>query len=135
MITTMHAPRAYPCRILPAVTGLSPQVVTETLYALAVPSKLTFDPAQTENAWQAFCGACRFAHAETVRMDGTRVRLFRQAVWHSKVQHTLSSLHGLAIGGSWHQPERTDAFHTPSNTGLLRPAFRPTHPLRRSSPS
>ena len=22
------------------------------------------------------CGACRFAHAETVRMDGTLVRLF-----------------------------------------------------------
>lgn len=29
-------PQSYPRRILLAVTGLSPQVVTETLYALAV---------------------------------------------------------------------------------------------------
>jgi hypothetical protein len=31
--------------------------------------------------------------------------LFRQAVMRSRVQHTLSTLHGLvlAIGGSWHK--------------------------------
>lgn len=34
--TTERAPAQYPRRILLAVTGLSPQVVTETLYALAV---------------------------------------------------------------------------------------------------
>jgi CRISPR-associated protein (TIGR02584 family) len=34
--TTMQAPHEYPRRILLVVTGLSPQVVTETLWALAV---------------------------------------------------------------------------------------------------
>lgn len=42
----MHAtaPHTYPRRILVAVTGLSPQVVTETLYALAVAADLPFVP-------------------------------------------------------------------------------------------
>ncbi len=34
--------------------------------------------------------------------------LFRQAVLRSRIQHTLSTLHGLvlAIGGAWHQDAR-----------------------------
>lgn len=39
-------PNLYPRRILLAVTGLSPQVVTETLYALAVRAESRFVPTQ-----------------------------------------------------------------------------------------
>ena len=39
-------PRAYPRRILLAATGLSPQVVTETIYALAVAGRPTFLPTE-----------------------------------------------------------------------------------------
>ncbi|MEF8766960.1 hypothetical protein [Candidatus Accumulibacter contiguus] len=40
-------PNDYPRRILVAVTGLSPQIVTETLYALAVaPSGTAFVPTE-----------------------------------------------------------------------------------------
>lgn len=39
-------PHEYPRRILLAATGLSPQVVTETLYALAVASKPAFIPTE-----------------------------------------------------------------------------------------
>lgn len=41
----MH-PESYPRRILLAVTGLSPQVVTETLYALAVSGRPAFVPTE-----------------------------------------------------------------------------------------
>jgi len=40
------APHTYPKRILLAVTGLSPQVVTETLYALAVAQSPAFVPTE-----------------------------------------------------------------------------------------
>lgn len=40
------APHAHPRRILLAVTGLSPQVVTETLYALAVAAEMPFIPTE-----------------------------------------------------------------------------------------
>lgn len=39
-------PASYPRRILLAVTGLSPQVVTETLYALAVKARPSFVPTE-----------------------------------------------------------------------------------------
>jgi len=40
-------PNDYPRRILVAVTGLSPQIVTETLYALAVaPAQAAFVPSE-----------------------------------------------------------------------------------------
>lgn len=39
-------PHTYPRRILLAVTGLSPQVATETLYALAVKKELPFVPTE-----------------------------------------------------------------------------------------
>lgn len=42
----MHEPVQYPRRILLAVTGLSPQVVTETLYALAVRRETPFVPTE-----------------------------------------------------------------------------------------
>ncbi len=42
----MKQPHDYPRRILVAVTGLSPQVVTETLYALAVKSRPPFIPTE-----------------------------------------------------------------------------------------
>lgn len=41
-----NAPHTYPRRILLAVTGLSPQVVTETLYALAVAQQPPFVPTE-----------------------------------------------------------------------------------------
>lgn len=42
----MKNPNEYPRRILVAVTGLSPQIVTETLYALAVASSPPFVPTE-----------------------------------------------------------------------------------------
>ena len=42
----MTDPAAYPRRILLAVTGLSPQIVTETLYALAVKGSPIFVPTE-----------------------------------------------------------------------------------------
>ena len=42
----MQPPHEYPRRILVAVTGLSPQVVTETLYALAVEANPAFLPTE-----------------------------------------------------------------------------------------
>ncbi len=42
----MPAPREYPRRILLAVTGLSPQILTETLYALAVGQPQAFVPTE-----------------------------------------------------------------------------------------
>lgn len=42
----MHSPNEYPRRILVAVTGLSPQIVTETLYGLAVASPYPFVPTE-----------------------------------------------------------------------------------------
>ncbi|RMG30286.1 MAG: TIGR02584 family CRISPR-associated protein [Gammaproteobacteria bacterium] len=41
-----NAPHEYPRRILLAVTGLNPQVVTETLYALAVRQRPAFVPTE-----------------------------------------------------------------------------------------
>lgn len=41
-----ESPESYPRRILLAVTGLSPQVVTETLYVLAVQAKPAFVPTE-----------------------------------------------------------------------------------------
>ncbi|HMW16851.1 MAG TPA: CRISPR-associated ring nuclease Csm6 [Accumulibacter sp.] len=47
MHATRHHPADYPRRILVAVTGLSPQIVTETLYALAVaPAERAFVPTE-----------------------------------------------------------------------------------------
>ena len=42
----MRSPNEYPRRILVAVTGLSPQIVTETLYGLAVASSCPFVPTE-----------------------------------------------------------------------------------------
>ena len=42
----MFEPQHFPRRILLAVTGLSPQIVTETLYALAVQQKPAFIPSE-----------------------------------------------------------------------------------------
>ena len=41
-----NAPHSYPRRILLAVTGLSPQILTETLYVLAVSSEPAFVPTE-----------------------------------------------------------------------------------------
>jgi CRISPR-associated protein (TIGR02584 family) len=47
MTSTRQPPNEYPRRILVAVTGLSPQIVTETLYALAVaPTASAFIPTE-----------------------------------------------------------------------------------------
>ncbi|MDP2823518.1 MAG: CRISPR-associated ring nuclease Csm6 [Sulfuritalea sp.] len=45
-MNTPHAPQDYSRRILLAVTGLTPQVVTETLYALAASPAPTFVPTE-----------------------------------------------------------------------------------------
>lgn len=42
----MRLPHEFPCRILLLVTGLSPQIVTETLYALSVGSEPSFVPTE-----------------------------------------------------------------------------------------
>ena len=42
----MSDPASYPRRILLAVTGLSPQIVTETLYALAVEGEPRWMPTE-----------------------------------------------------------------------------------------
>jgi CRISPR-associated protein (TIGR02584 family) len=42
----MSDPAAYPRRILLAVTGLSPQIVTETLYALGVKGSPVWVPTE-----------------------------------------------------------------------------------------
>ena len=42
-----NLPATYPRRILLAVTGLSPQIVTETLHALAIGNDTPFIPTET----------------------------------------------------------------------------------------
>jgi CRISPR-associated protein (TIGR02584 family) len=44
--TSPHQPSAYPRRVLLAVSGLSPQIVTETIYALASDSQAPFVPTE-----------------------------------------------------------------------------------------
>lgn len=41
-------------------------------------SNRSYPPVQLNEQWivSIWCGACRFAHAETVRFDGTLTRLF-----------------------------------------------------------
>jgi hypothetical protein len=46
MATHLRTPEAYPRRVLLAVTGLTPQVVTETLYGLAVARDRAFVPTE-----------------------------------------------------------------------------------------
>lgn len=47
MLDAHQQPHQFPRRLLVAVTGLSPQIVTETLYALAVaPSASAFLPTE-----------------------------------------------------------------------------------------
>ena len=61
----MTDPAAYPRRILLAVTGLSPQIVTETLYALAVKGNPAWVPTEIRHDHDAAGrakGAEHFAH-------------------------------------------------------------------------
>jgi CRISPR-associated protein (TIGR02584 family) len=84
-------PHGYPRRILLAVTGLTPQVVTETLYALAVASDLPWSPTEVhllttrEGAARArltllsdepgwFHRLCRDYHLRDVSFDATAIR-------------------------------------------------------------
>jgi CRISPR-associated protein (TIGR02584 family) len=46
MVPQFERPESYPRRILLAVTGLSPQILTETLYALAVKRKPAWIPTE-----------------------------------------------------------------------------------------
>lgn len=48
-----------------------------------------------------WCGACRFAHAETVRMDSTLVRLFgwTQAAGHKAIMRLFARLTCLPTNG------------------------------------
>jgi CRISPR-associated protein (TIGR02584 family) len=45
-LSTQHAPALHARRILLAVSGLSPQIVTETLYALAAQQDAPFVPTE-----------------------------------------------------------------------------------------
>lgn len=45
-VTRPHTPHAFPRRVLLAVSGLSPQIVTETVYALAVQRDPAFVPTE-----------------------------------------------------------------------------------------
>ncbi len=62
------APHQHPRRILLAVTGLSPQIVTETLYALAVAQSPAFVP--TEIHLLTTAEGARIARAALLHTDG-----------------------------------------------------------------
>src|ERR1700756_1904873 len=47
MLQDLDRPETYARRVLLAVTGLSPQIVTETIYALAVERKPAWIPSET----------------------------------------------------------------------------------------
>ena len=64
----MNSPNEYPRRILLCVTGLSPQIVTETLYALATPAKDAFRP--TEIHLLTTQEGARLARAALLHADG-----------------------------------------------------------------
>jgi CRISPR-associated protein (TIGR02584 family) len=68
----MKTPASYPHRILLAVTGLSPQIVTETLYALAVPSRASAAAAfiPTEIHLLTTVEGARLAKAALLHSDG-----------------------------------------------------------------
>lgn len=65
-----------------------------------------------------WCGACRFAHAETARMDSTLVRLFgwTKAAGHKAIMRLFAHRRFVAPGC---QPEPPDALRAPSKTRLV----------------
>lgn len=67
-MNTYPAPDEFPRRILLAVTGLSPQIVTETLYALAVAQTPAFAP--TEIHLLTTVEGFRLARAALLHTDG-----------------------------------------------------------------
>ncbi|KXW57581.1 CRISPR-associated protein (Cas_NE0113) [Ferrovum myxofaciens] len=64
----IHSPEHYPRRILLAVTGLSPQIVTETLYALAIQNRPPFVP--TEIHLITTSDGAKLARAALLHQDG-----------------------------------------------------------------
>lgn len=70
----MTPPSAYPRRILLVVTGLSPQIVTETLYALAVATTQAFVP--TEIHLLTTNEGARLARAALLHQDGGQFHTF-----------------------------------------------------------
>lgn len=69
----MKAPHDYPRRILLCVTGLSPQIVTETLYALAL-SRPPFHPTEVHLVTTA--DGARLAKAALLHPDGGQFHAF-----------------------------------------------------------
>ena len=65
---TLRAPHEFPRRILLAATGLSPQIVTETLYALATASPAAFAPTEIHVITTA--QGARLARAALLHPDG-----------------------------------------------------------------
>lgn len=63
-----HQPHEYPRRILLCVTGLSPQIITETLYALAIDCQPAFVP--TEVHLLTTVEGARLAQASLLHSDG-----------------------------------------------------------------
>ena len=63
-----RAVHQHPRRILLAVTGLSPQIVTETLYALALTREPAFIPTEVHLLTTA--DGAKFARAALLHPDG-----------------------------------------------------------------
>lgn len=71
MISHHDAPALFPRRILLAVSGLSPQILTETLYALGVASSATSEPfAPTEIHLVTTLEGAQRARASLLHADG-----------------------------------------------------------------
>ncbi len=67
-MNTPRPPHSYPRRVLLCVTGLSPQIITETLYALAVEQQPAFIP--TEVHLVTTVEGARLAQASLLHADG-----------------------------------------------------------------
>jgi integrase len=82
---TFEHPESYPHRILLAVTGLSPQVVTETIYALAMRGEPRFVPTEV--------------HLLTTREGAHRARLAllsQDPGWFQRLITDYAHLHRIA---------------------------------------
>jgi CRISPR-associated protein NE0113 (Cas_NE0113) len=105
----MTAPHDYPKRILLAVSGLSPQVLTETLYALAVTRPRPFVPTEI-HLITAREGARRARLTLLHRGDGHFHRLCRDYDLHGIAfdEERIHVLHG-AQGEPWRifEPRKT----------------------------
>ena len=106
-------PAAYPRRILLAVTGLSPQIVTETLHALAVGGEQPFVPTEIHLITTAE-GAERARLALLSEEPGWFHRLRRDyalppIAFDGDHIHILRDATGAALAEWWHQRAEVEA--------------------------